>query len=383
MIEGTEGARGPFWSPDSQTIGFGTKSELRTIAPQGRSPDTVCELPGGYGGGTWSPDGDSIVFATYRGPLYKVAARGGEPEILFEPEPSRGFLTVSPHFLPTASGSRRLVFSQGNLTSMQIVVRDLETNEEQSLVTGAAPVYSTSGHILYRASKKSGLWALPFSLKTLQAEKEFPIAQNAGAASVALDGTLIYGDFFSEKQLVWLDREGNVLGKIGEPQADMKQPALSPDERLVAVTGEEDGNVDIWIHEVDRAARTRLTLSDNTDLYPNWLPTGERITFASRPKPTREKAAGQQILYDGYPVDSGNPNILWFWDFLGFCNRVNNHLVSRGIHGHRLLDEPIEEFASAFGFAAVETKGELVQVVVQMFVAHGALMGAQQPALEQ
>ncbi len=86
---------------------------------------------------------------------------------------------------------------------------------------------------------------------------------------------------------------------------------------------------------------------------------------------------------DGYPVDSGSPNILWFGDFLGFCNRVNNHLVSRRIHGYRLLDEPIEEFAAAFGFAAVETEGELVQVVVQMFVAHGALMGAQQPALEQ
>ena len=68
------------------------------------------------------------------------------------------------------------------------------------------------------------------------------------------------------------------------------------------------------------------------------------------------------IPEDGYPVDSGSPNILWFGDFLGFCNRVNNHLVSRRIHGYRLLDEPIEEFASAFGFAAVETEGELVQV---------------------
>ena len=86
---------------------------------------------------------------------------------------------------------------------------------------------------------------------------------------------------------------------------------------------------------------------------------------------------------DRYTVDSGSPNILWFGDFLGFCNRVNNHLVSRRIHGYRLLDEPIEEFAAAFGFAAVETEGELVQVVVQMFVAHGALMGGQQPALEQ
>ncbi len=68
------------------------------------------------------------------------------------------------------------------------------------------------------------------------------------------------------------------------------------------------------------------------------------------------------IQVDGYPVDSGSPDILWFGDFLGFCNRVNNHLVSRRIHGYRLLDEPIEEFASAFGFAAVETEGELVQV---------------------
>ena len=75
----------------------------------------------------------------------------------------------------------------------------------------------------------------------------------------------------------------------------------------------------------------------------------------------RQRLAGQKTL-DGYPVDSGSPNILWFGDFLGFCNRVNNHLVSRGIHGYRLLDEPIEEFASAFGFAAVETEGELVQV---------------------
>ena len=65
---------------------------------------------------------------------------------------------------------------------------------------------------------------------------------------------------------------------------------------------------------------------------------------------------------DGYPVDSGNPNILWFWDFPGFCNRVNNHLVSRGILPPP-AGRPIEEFASAFGFAAVETKGELVQVV--------------------
>ena len=116
---------------------------------------------------------------------------------------------------------------------------------------------------------------------------------------------------------------------------------------------------------------------------PNWRTRRNSVRRPIRHSIDLRKLPKENINEDGYPVDSGSPNILWFGDFLGFCNRVNNHLVSRGIHGYRLLDEPIEEFAAAFGFAAVETEGELVQVVVQMFVAHGALMGAQQPALEQ
>ena len=184
------------------------------------------------------------------------------------------------------------------MTSNKIVMRDLETNEEQLLVTGASPVYSTSGYILYTTDiRKSGLWALPFSLETLQAGEAFPIAQDAGPASVAADGTLIYGDFFSRKQLVWLDREGKKLSTIGEPQDDIKQPALSPDERQVAVTGEDAGNTDIWIHEVDRLAMTRLTSRGNTDLSPNWFPPGKKITFSSGPKPTPEKPAHERALY--------------------------------------------------------------------------------------
>ncbi len=62
-------------------------------------------------------------------------------------------------------------------------------------------------------------------------------------------------------------------------------------------------------------------------------------------------------------------------------NWANNHLVSRRLHGYSLLHEPIEELASASGFAVVESEGELVEVVIQMFVTHRALMGAQQPAL--
>ena len=55
---------------------------------------------------------------------------------------------------------------------------------------------------------------------------------------------------------------------------------------------------------------------------------------------------------------------MWFGDFLGFCNRVNNHLVSRGIHGYRLLDEPIEEFAPLGKIQQAEDVADVVGFLI-------------------
>ena len=57
--------------------------------------------------------------------------------------------------------------------------------------------------------------------------------------------------------------------------------------------------------------------------------------------------------------------------------------VGRWADAHPLLDQPVEGFAPVAGAAAVEPEGELVQVVVQMLAAHGALVRAQQPAFQQ
>jgi len=48
-----------------------------------------------------------------------------------------------------------------------------------------------------------------------------------------------------------------------------------------------------------------------------------------------------------------------------------------------LLEQPVEEKSTMVRPAAVEAEGELVQVVVELLVADSALVGAQQPPLEQ
>ena len=81
-IDGTEGAGRPFWSPDSGFIGFAAGGELKKVSVQGGLAIRVCELPGtAFPGGTWSPDGEVIVFSSGRPRvLYEVPGRGGDSQ---------------------------------------------------------------------------------------------------------------------------------------------------------------------------------------------------------------------------------------------------------------------------------------------------------------
>ena len=62
-------------------------------------------------------------------------------------------------------------------------------------------------------------------------------------------------------ELVWFNRHGLRLGTVGEP-ADYSNPALSPDEKMLAVSREDPLSVtrDIWIFK-----------SEARDLFSSYL----------------------------------------------------------------------------------------------------------------
>ncbi|MDA1315744.1 MAG: protein kinase [Acidobacteria bacterium] len=138
-LEGTEGAQDPFWSPDSQWIGFGTDTELKRIAAGGGEPVVLCELPHASHsfslmGASWSPDGDRIVFSSGL-KLYEVASRGGAPKLLLEPDGGAAFVG-SPHFLPRTAGSPALIYTFGIASRPRLGVLDLSTGERRELAPG-------------------------------------------------------------------------------------------------------------------------------------------------------------------------------------------------------------------------------------------------------
>ena len=301
-LEGTEGADVPFWSPDGDFIGYSTGSQIRTIPARGgvsirvyQGPQTRTHSssdPGSYGA-AWSPDGNSIVFSQ-EGKLYEIPARGGTARLLVSPEePGQssgesskgptGFLRW-PHFLPAEAGARILVYTFGSTSERTMMVHDLESGRREVLGPGELPFYSPSGHLLYQAGPMTyNLWALPFSLDTLQATgPAFPIVKNGRLPMVASDQTLVYLDAgVKSETLVWLDRHGTRLGVVAQPTAAILFPRLSPDGGFAVVSAVEAGNRDLFVYDLRRNTKTPFTRSPSDDLFATWTHSGKEITFSS------------------------------------------------------------------------------------------------------
>jgi len=101
-----------------------------------------------------------------------------------------------------------------------------------------------------------------------------------------------------------LDRAGRRLSTVGEP-ADYSNPALSPDEKRLAISRVDPHlkTRDIWIFDLDRGMSSRFTFDRAEDTNPIWSPDGKRIAFTSTRK-------GQRGLYVKDTSGSGDEQVL-------------------------------------------------------------------------
>jgi len=112
------------------------------------------------------------------------------------------------------------------------------------------------------------------------------VMTEANFPSVASDGTLLLrtGGGTTTRQLVWLDRQGNTIATIGNPEEGLdllSGPALSPDGRRVAISQTLEGQEsDIWIFDTERGTKTRLTFDTGSEEDPVWTPDGTRIVYS-------------------------------------------------------------------------------------------------------
>jgi Tol biopolymer transport system component len=284
-LRGTEGAVLPFWSPDSQYVGFATSTRLQKIDVSAGVPQTICILPAAadFLGASWNKE-DIIVFGAGRGPLMRVPAAGGAITPVTMIDASRGQVSHRhPYFLPD---NRHFLYLAGST----VFAGSLDAEPPKELVASdAKAIYAPPGFLLYVS--QSEVLARPFDVVRLELRGEsFRVAedvavnvnQRLAAFSVSETGTLVYragGRVLNDTQLGWFDRTGKPLGLVGD-RGPVTQFSLSPDDRRVAierpVPGPED---DIWILELANGALTRFTFDALRKSDPVWSPDSKAITF--------------------------------------------------------------------------------------------------------
>src|SRR5262249_30870679 len=253
-----------------------------TIKASGGPPLVVADAPV-PGGGSWSREGTILFAPDYRKGLYRVAASGGEPVRVLERDASK-YLTYSrPKFLP--DGKHFLY--RGALDPLYGVIcfASMDGKENRPLLTVNGSVTCASGFLLYLLG--STLMAQSFDPERGQLTGEArPIAEHIVGSHDFFDatenGVLIYeaGGSSDERRLTWFDRTGKDLGAIGEA-AGYYDARISPNgEKLASSKGEPRS--DIWVDELARGVRMRLTIDPGTDHgAPVWSPDGSRILFGA------------------------------------------------------------------------------------------------------
>jgi len=306
-INGTEGARTPFFSTNGEWLGFwGSDGQMKKVPINGGGgPQLLGAAPQKALGASWADDG--YIYFGQGGGISRIHENGGRTEVIVASR--EGERAYGPHLLPGGEWLLFTLWRSGAWDDASIVAQRLSGGEHEQLVdrgTDGRYVRQT-GHLIY--SVDGDLYAVAFDADSMEVtgdavpiidgvrqssgEGYFAGAGQTGATQYAFSdlGGLAYMPTVGVPgmwQIIWAGRDG-----VNEPlpfePGRFGNVDLSPDDqRLALQVTEEDGEPNIWIYELERSgveleqggSRERLTTEGN-GRFPRWSHDGQWVFFAS------------------------------------------------------------------------------------------------------
>ena len=293
LLEGTDGADQPFFSPDGQWIGFFADGKLKKMSVQGGSPVVLCDASNPRGA-SWVQDDTIVAALVNTSGLWRVAADSGAPQPLTTRK--EGELTHRwPQVLPGNTGVLFTAHS-GSLNSYEDASIDvlIPSGERRTIWRGGyfgrfIPMEGTKGYLVYL--QRGVLFGAPFDTARLQIDgTPTPLVQDvasdatsaAGRFDYSSTGTLAYRSGATQRAwpIVWMDNTGKIDRLLDGP-VRYYSPRFSPDGRRLAVGVDAGKGSDIFIHDFEGDTISPITFSGETHADPVWAPAGTHLAFRS------------------------------------------------------------------------------------------------------
>jgi eukaryotic-like serine/threonine-protein kinase len=299
LIPATDGATSVLWSPDSRAIAFFASGRLMRLDLSSGAVMKLCDVAEGTGlFGTWG--GDAILFAAPEGQaIFRVPLSGGSAAKVLGPDRSAGEISVGwPWFLP--DGQRFLYLArfpdrEGHVKLAEPGKSPVTILSAISNVQWVDPDYLVFG-------REGTLVAQRFDLAkrhllgdvfSIAAPVQYSRSTGRTNFSTSRTGALVYQSHADIAHLVWFDRSGREVGRIG-PQGDYFRVRISPEGRRVLFHRLDPrlGLADLWMTDLVRGVEIPLT-SDPHGGVGVWLPPrGRGVIF------TAERGGLPHLFYE-------------------------------------------------------------------------------------
>jgi len=280
----------PFWSADSKSIAYFSVGKLKRIDVSGGPPTIICDAQEGRGG-SWNADGTIIFAPHWRGPVHRVSATGGASRPLTRLDEKSGETTHRfPVFLPDGKhfiylGGTHLAGPSSDRNGLYLA--SLDSNERKLLVRARSNAAYTNGHLLFVRENyllaqelDPDDFALRGEPRRISDSVEYEAGFFTGAFAADHNGTLVYAPKLpvASQPMVWRDRTGKIIGTM-MTAPDPWHLRLSRDARFVVMAYGDPG--DVWIYDLARGARRRMTHDPLNDFLPIWSNDDSRVVYGS------------------------------------------------------------------------------------------------------
>ena len=353
----TDGSIFPFWSADSNSLGFFADGKLKAINVMIGSPAVLCDAPDGRGG-SWGANGEILFTPTPTSALLRVPATGGSPQPLTKLDGLKYtthrwpfFLPDQKHFLYFAANHEPSKFGDNMVYYASLDGREnrpLFHSETNAIFTDGFLLFATGDNLMARAFdfRKGEVAREPVSLARRAINDSVTWHVDVSASDT---GMLVYGGAGpGSRQLIWLDRSTYRQTEVAiDGLSKLFLARLSPEGDRVVLQKDAEG-YDISVYDL----RDQITLTSLPTLYNNgfpiWSPDGKSIAYASLRADQyhiyRMSADGngqeQELVRDDtriLPFDWNGSNLLYFRGGLG--NKFECRILSlENNKTRRLLD---------------------------------------------